>query len=150
VRASTHPAEIAEIVGEVAPGFTAKVPVIPGGVAIVAEHFGRTRVLSTHPVDPVNPCILTSTIEVPANKRTTLTFDVSHSAKGDWQVIVLANGERLFDSDVGKATAPNGWLSVSVDLTRFAGKKVILELQNKATGYSHEWGYWDKVEITSR
>jgi serine/threonine protein kinase len=150
VRASTDPAEIAEIVGEVAPGFTARLPVIPGGVALVAEHFGRTRVLSTHPLDPVNPCILTSTIDVPANKKTSLTFDVSHSPVGDWQVIVLANGERLFDAPVGSTTARNGWLAVSVDLTRFAGQQVVLELQNKATGYSHEWGWWDKVRITAR
>ena len=150
LRASTDPAGILEIVGEVAPGFTARLPVIPGGVAIVAEHFGRKRVLSTHPLDPVKPCILTSTIAVPANKRTTLTFDVSHSAVGDWQLIVLANGERLFDADVGRATARNGWLSVSVNLTRFAGRQVVLELQNKATGWSHEWGFWDKVKITAR
>ena len=150
MRASADPADFAEIVGEVAPGFTAVSPVSPGGVAIVAEHFGRRRVLSTHPLDPVHACILTSTIHVPALKETTLTFDVSHSEVGDWQLIVLANGERLYDAPVGPATAPNGWLAVSVDLTRFAGKQVALELQNKATGYSHEWGYWDKVKITSR
>ncbi len=150
VRASADPADFAEIVGEVAPGFTAISPVIPGGVAIVAEHFGRKRVLSTHPLDPVHACILTSTINVPTLKETSLTFDVSHSAVGDWQLIVLANGERLYDAPVGPTTAQNGWLAVSVDLTRFAGKQVALELQNKATGYSHEWGYWDKVKITSR
>ena len=56
--ASYDPAEIAQIVGEVAPGFTAN-----AAVAISAEHFGRTCVLSTHPVDAVRPCILTSTLE---------------------------------------------------------------------------------------
>jgi formylglycine-generating enzyme required for sulfatase activity/predicted Ser/Thr protein kinase len=150
VRASADPADLAEIVGEVAPGFTAIPPVRPGGVAIVAEHFGRRRVLATHPLDPVHACILTSTINVPALEETSLTFDVSHSAVGDWQLIVLANGERLYDAPVGPTTTRNGWLAVSVDLTRFAGKQVALELQNKATGYSHEWGYWDKVKITSR
>jgi formylglycine-generating enzyme required for sulfatase activity/serine/threonine protein kinase len=150
VLASTDSAEIAEIVGEVAPGFTAQLPVIPGGVAIVAEHFGRTCVLSTHPLDSVRPCILTSTIDVPTDKKTSLTFDVSHSRAGDWQVIVLANGEHLYDSTVGPTTAQNGWLAVSVDLTRFASKQVVVELQNKATGYSHEWGFWDNVKITSR
>ncbi len=148
VLASTDPAEIAEIVGFVAPGFTAKLPVIPGGVAIVEEHFGRTCILSTHPLDPVRPCILTSTIDVPKGKQTLLTFDVSHSAAGDWQVIVLANGESLYDAPVGPKTAHNGWLAVSVDLTRFAGQRVVLELQNKATGYSHEWGWWDNIKIT--
>jgi hypothetical protein len=150
LRASSDPAEIAEIVGEVAPGFTAKTPVIPGGVALSAEHFGRKRVLSTHPLDPRTPCMLTSTIDVPKNTETLLTFDVSHSAAGDWQVVVLANGERLYDAPVGPTTARDGWLAVSVDLTRFAGQSVVLELQNKATGYSHEWAWWDKVRITAR
>ena len=62
VCASSDPAEIAQIVGEVAPGFTARLPVIQGGVAISAEHFGRQCVLSTHPLDPFRPCILTSTL----------------------------------------------------------------------------------------
>jgi hypothetical protein len=149
LRASRDPAEIAEIVGEVAPGFTAKTPVIPGGVALSAEHFKRKRVLSTHPLDAGTPCVLTSTVDVPANSKTLLTFDVSHSAAGDWQVIVLANGERLYDSPVGPTTVRDGWLAVSVDLTRFAGQRVVLELQNKATGYSHEWAWWDKVRITA-
>ena len=150
LRASTDPAEIAEIVDEVAPGFTAISPVIPGGVAIVAEHFGRPRVLSTHPLDAVRACILTSTFDVPADKKTSLTLDVSHSAAGDWQLVVLANGERLYDTAVGPTTAHDGWLAVSVDLTPFAGKQVVLELHNQATGYSHEWAFWDRVKITSR
>ncbi len=149
VRASTDPAGIAEIVGEVAPGFTARSPVIPGGVAIVAEYFGRTRILSTHPLDAFRPCVLTSTIDVPANKKTLLRLSVSHSAAGDWQLIVLANGEQLFESIVGPQTARNGWLPVSVNLTRFAGKQIVLELQNKATGYSHEWGFWDKIGVVA-
>ena len=86
---------------------------------------------------------------MPALKETSLTFDVSHSAAGDWQLIVIANGEHLYDAPVGPATAQYGWLAVSVDLTRFAGKQVALELQNKATGYSHEWAYWDNFKITS-
>ncbi len=148
VRASTDPAEIAELVGFIAPGFTAKLPVIPGGVAIVEEHFGRTCLLSTHPLDSRLPCVLTATIDVAKGKQTLLTFDVSHSAAGDWQVIVLANGESLYNSPVDRQTAHNGWLAVSVDLTRFAGKRVVLELLNKATGYSHEWGWWDNIQIT--
>jgi serine/threonine protein kinase len=148
--ASTDPDEIAEIVGQIAPGFTAELPVIPAGVAIVAEHFGRTRVLSTHPLDADRPCILTSTIDVPADKETSLTFDVSHSAAGDWQLIVLANGESLYEGTVGPTTPGNRWVAVSVDLTPFAGKQVVLQLQNKATGYSHEWGFWDRVKIASR
>ncbi|HQU43570.1 MAG TPA: protein kinase [Pirellulales bacterium] len=109
------------------------------GIAIVAEHFGRQRVLCTHPFRQ-QPCVLTASVDLPPNKSSLLLLDVSHHRSGDRQLIVKANGEQLYDGAVGPSTTTNGWLTLSLDLTRFAGKQVALELHNKATGWQFEWG----------
>lgn len=149
-RASDNPADLADIVGEVAPEFTTSPPLHPIGIAIVSEHFGRSPVLQTHPVDRARPCILKSTVNVPARKRTRLAIDVSHHEQGNWRLIVKANGQTLFEGRVGRKTARNGWMAVSVDLTPFAGKQVALELHNQADDWRFEHAYWSRVEIISQ
>jgi hypothetical protein len=143
VRASVDPADFPAIVGEVAPRFSLRDPVAPAGIAIVAMHFGRQRVLCTHPPDRERPCVLTATVDLPPNKSSRLLLDVSHHPRGDWRLFVTANGQQLYDGIVKPGTTKNGWL------TLFAGKQVALELHNKATGWQFEWGYWGKVQIVS-
>ena len=147
-RETTDPAEFNATLGEVAPGFT-----INGsgerGVGILAEHFGRTGVLRTHPIDRGKPCELKTTVEVPAGKRTKLIVDVSHDARGDWKLIVKVNRMKLHESIVGPKTAKDGWVEVVIDLTPLAGQKVELELLNQANDWAWEYGYWGRVEIVS-
>lgn len=148
-RETSEPAEFASVVSEVAPGFTTRA-VGEGGVAIVAEHFGRDGVLRTHPLDRERPCVLTRTIDVPADKQTRLVLDVSHDTRGDWRLLVLANGEKLHDSVIGPKSTTGGWAEISVDLSRFAGRRLKLELCNQANDWQWEFGYWGRVEILSR
>lgn len=148
-RASENPAEFAGIIADVAPGFTTSA-VGEGGVAIVAEHFGRAGVLRTHPLDRQRPCILTAKVDVPRGKQTRLVLDVSHDERGDWQLIVKANGQKLFDGNIAPATTNHGWAEISVDLNRFAGQKVAIELANQANGWNWEFAYWGPVRIVSQ
>lgn len=147
-RATTNPAEFKELIGQIAPGFTA-LSCGEGGVAIVAEHMGRPGVLRTHPIDRGQPCVLQASIDVPAGK-TQLVLDVSHDPRGDWQLVVKANGKLLYDSPVSPKTTHDGWAEVRVDLSPLAGRSVELELLNQATGWSWEFGYWGRVEIISQ
>ena len=88
---TTDPVAFNAVVAEVAPGFS-----INGsgerGVGIVADHFGRPGVLRTHPIDRGKPCVLKATVDVPHGKQTKLMLDVSHDPRGDWKLIVKANG----------------------------------------------------------
>ena len=139
------------LLNEFAQGFTAKAVGISGsaGLAIVKEHLGRSRVLRTHPLTLQTPCVLESTIEVPSNKRTALALDVAQHPYGDWQLVVKANGEVLHNLAIGHATTGDGWAWVRVDLSRFAGQKVRLELLNQASGWAWEYGYWGRIEVVS-
>ncbi|HVX14560.1 MAG TPA: PVC-type heme-binding CxxCH protein [Pirellulales bacterium] len=148
-RATEDPAEFSGIVGDVAPGFATSA-VGEGGVAIVAEHFGRDGVLRTHPVGRDKPCILAATVKVPAGKKSRLLLDASYDKRGDWQLVVKVNGKKMYDGPVGPKTAQDGWLDVSVDLSSYAGTTVAIELLNQANGWSWEFGYWDRVRVVSQ
>ena len=50
---------------------------------------------------------------------------------------------------VSKETTQNGWLSVTVDLSKFAGQEVRLDLINQANDWSNEFGYWGGATIVS-
>ena len=64
-------------------------------------------------------------------------------------LVLKANGRVLHDSVVNAASLKKGWAHVEVDLTPFASRSVLLELENRANGWSWEFGYWGKVEVTT-
>ena len=116
---------------------------------IAGEHFGRAVVVRTHPIDQRVPCILTRKVELPAGKKSRLRISVAHDPQGDWQLIVKANGEKLLDEIIGPQTTKNGWADLDIDLSEFAGKRVELELHNRANNWAWEFAFWGKAEIVS-
>jgi len=143
-----NPKEFAELLSQVAPGFVCEASG-EGGLAILEEHFGRVGVLRTHPVDRQKPTILKRQIAVPAGKKTRLEADVSHHPQGDWQFRVRINDRFAADEVIGESTTQAHWKTVKVDLTRFAGQTITVELWNQATGWSNEFGYWGRVDLIS-
>ncbi|WP_422931630.1 PVC-type heme-binding CxxCH protein [Singulisphaera sp. PoT] len=147
-RAATHPRDYADILDLFAPGYsTSKVG--EGGLAILKEHHGRGSVLRTHPVDEKTPCVLEAKVDVPAGKTTKLILDLSHHPRGDWTLVVKADGKVLHESSVGPDSAKGGWKQVAIDLTPFAGKTINLELENRASGWSWEFAYWGRISLRS-
>jgi putative membrane-bound dehydrogenase-like protein len=147
-RQTSDPQEFAEMVSEVAPGFTTRA-VGEGGVALMPKHRGKPGVLRTHPPAKNKSCVLKGTIDVPAELKTRLVVEASHHDGGDWRLVVLAAGETLLERDVSAKTAPGGWLAETVDLTPFAGRQIEVELENRPTGWNNEFGYWGLVDIIS-
>jgi putative heme-binding domain-containing protein len=141
-----NPAQFAAAIAEVVPGFTTAA-VGEGGLGILKAHFGREGVLRTHPISEKVPCVLTRTVDLPAGKKTKLRLSVAHDPQGDWQLVVTANGEKLYDGVIGPKTTKQGWADLEIDLSKFAGQAVKLELRNQANNWSNEFGYWGRVEI---
>jgi hypothetical protein len=110
------------------------------------EALGKQTVLLTHPLDEEKPCILTKKVEIPEDNKTTLHLTVGHHPEGDWQLIVKADGEALFNESIGGEEA---WRDVAVDLSAFAGKTITLDLLNQPTGWRFEGGYWARIELRS-
>ena len=110
---------------------------------------GRKNVLVTHPLGENVGCVLSRSISLPANRKSTLKLVVGHDARGDWDLIVKANGELLLRKTIGPETTSLGWTDVHVDLSRFAGQTVKLELVNEPTGWHYETGYWGEISVLS-
>jgi len=110
---------------------------------------GRKNVLVTHPLSENVGCVLNRNISLPANRESTLRLVVGHDARGDWDLIVKANEETLLRKTIGPQTASLGWTEVNVDLSRFAGRTVKLELVNEPTGWHYETGHWAEIAIVS-
>ncbi|MBN1488840.1 MAG: ADP-ribosylglycohydrolase family protein [Phycisphaerae bacterium] len=132
-----------------APGWTLRDCGQQMDIGLHEEARGRKNVYMTHPPERDQPCILSRKLEVPAGKKTALHLVVGHHPKGDWLLIVKANGRELLKKPVGKQTASDGWLSVDVDLSSLAGQTVELELLNQPTDWTFECGYWAEIAIVS-
>lgn len=145
---TTVPAEFASLVSQVLPGFTTTAAG-EGGVAILKDHFGRPGVLRTHPISKEKPCVLAAKVAVPKGKKTELIVEASHDRQGDWLLVARANGKQIFRGDVSEKTCPKGWGTFKIDLSSFAGQEVSLEIQNVASGWSYEFGYWGDVRLIS-
>jgi len=118
------------------------------GLWLLKEFRGRQRVLRTSSVQADKPCILRSPVRVPAGKSTILMMTVSHLPEQTWKLVVLGNGQPLHEVVVGTPTVPSDWLDVPVDLSRFAGQNLLLEIQQQASpGF---YAFWQKLEVTSK
>ena len=143
--APPEPVSGLDLIEKVAPGFTTAA-VGEGGLAIL-EFAGRDRVLRTHPVSQEQPCALRRELVIPGEGKTTVSLDVAPDPQGDWRLVVKADDKILHDSIVNTASLKNGWKHVESDLTPYAGKTVVLELENRANNWAWEFGYWGKVEV---
>ncbi|MGB0598239.1 MAG: PVC-type heme-binding CxxCH protein [Rubripirellula sp.] len=141
-------AEWQTLVQKVAPGF--KVRNVGEGGVVHHRAFRNAAAVQTHPLDRKTPSSLVRMLDVPTGKQTTLKLRVSHHPHGDWQLRVVAAGEVLANQAVGsKTVAKDEWLNVDVDLSRFAGQKIQLSIENHPTQWHCEWAYWNRVEIVS-
>lgn len=145
-RETTDVGQFGAILVEVAPGFTTSA-VGERGLGLLRAHSGRERVVRTHPVDRETPCVLVRTVEIPANARARLELAVAHDRAGDWQLIVTADDDVLYDKIIGPAATTAGWVDLELDLSKFAGRKVKLSLANQANDWANEFGYWGKVDV---
>ena len=101
----------------------------------------------THPPEQGKPCILRSPVSIAADGHAELKLAVAHLPQADWQLLVFANGEKLHDSLVAANTAQDGWAEVTVDLSRFAGHNIVLEVHNHPNNWAGEFAFWGRVEV---
>jgi len=141
--------DISEAVSKFAPGWKVKMCGFDMDPGLHEQEMGKSNVLVTHPLDRRTGCQLSHEVNLPPGKKTILHLTVGHHPEGDWDLIVAANGKELARKTVGKETAPDGWMQTEVDLSDFAGKKVVLELINQPTGWQYEAGYWAEISLTS-
>jgi len=81
-----------------------------------------------------------------------LDLHVSHQAQYDWQLVVRANGQVIHDQLIDeKLTTPQkGWATIQIDLEKFAGQKVVLEVLNQSNNWQNETAFWKRIELIER
>ncbi|HPD28980.1 MAG TPA: ADP-ribosylglycohydrolase family protein [Phycisphaerae bacterium] len=137
--------DLSEALAKFAPGWMARdcgADMSPG----IRDELGKKNVLVTHPLSESMPCVLGRRVDIPPGKKTTLHLVVGHHPQGDWVLRVSAD-RQLVHKVIGKETAPDGWTSIDVDLSEYAGQIITLQLTNEANGWSYEAAYWAKIEI---
>jgi hypothetical protein len=130
------------------PDWRVTCPPFEGAPAKLSEYAGRKNVLMTHPTDRNTPAALDRFVEVPAGQRTVLTVDMASHEQGDWELRVLADGQLLRQELIRSGTEGH-WQTVNVDLTRFAGKRIALRLENAPNGWAWEFAFWGQIELKS-
>jgi hypothetical protein len=150
ITAATAPGHMKAAVEKFAPGWTLADCGSEMDPGLRVEWQGRKNVLVTHPLDRDTGCVLSKTIDVPADKKTSLRVVVGHDPQGDFDLIVKANGRQILRKPVCKDTVTDGhWLTEAIDLAPFAGQQVKLELVNQPTGWSYEAAYWAEVSVAT-
>ena len=113
------------------------------------EYRGKKNVFMTHPLDRHTGCVLSKKVDVPVGKKTSLKLAVAHDTRGDWTLVVKADGDQLLKKKIGPETATDGWVELEADLSGLAGKSMLLELINQPDGWSFEAGYWAEIALDS-
>jgi len=143
---AADPKKMTEAVNAFAPGwviFNCGDDMEPG---LHEELAGKKNVLVTHPLAEDSPCILYNKMDIPEGK-TTLHLVVGHHEDGDWNLVVGDKGSRIFETVVGSENAKDGWMSIDVDLSEYAGSGLMLS--NEANGWQYEAAYWAKIELVT-
>ena len=150
IKFDAQPQGIKEAAAKVAPGWEVKSCGPDMNPGWRDEWDGRKNVLCVHPFDQQTGCTLVRTIAVPAGKKTALRLVVGHDPQGDFELIVRADGKDLLKKPVSPATCKDGhWLKEEIDLSRWAGKEVVIELINQPSGWMCEAAYWAEIAVES-
>ncbi len=115
-----------------------------------AEYRGRQNVFMTHPLTPDVGATLRRTVDVPADGHTDLRIVVANDHRGDWTLVVRADGQTLLEQPIDDQTTQGGWAELRIDLSDRAGDRVHLELINQADGWRWEAGYWAEIVLEPR
>ena len=142
--------DISEDLEKFAPGWKSRDCADDHDPGLHKEWGGRKNVLITHPRSTCLPCVMEKYVNVPSGKKTTLVLDVGHDpAPGDWILVVLANQDELVRKEIGTKTCKDGWTTVNVDLTPYAGESIRIYMEQRASGWAWETGAWSKIELKS-
>ncbi|MHC4728839.1 MAG: ADP-ribosylglycohydrolase family protein, partial [Planctomycetota bacterium] len=142
-----------EAIEEFAPGWTIEDCVEDEELGLLEiEDLGT--VLVTHPEDREVPCVLSKRLAIPKEGRTSLKLVLGHDPNGDWEFIAKADGKKIKRVTVGKETTTDGLMDLSIDLSAYAGKTVLIELLNQAKGWQletdeYEPGIWVKIDLVT-
>jgi hypothetical protein len=116
------------------------------GLAKLYSAGGRDRIWQTHPVNAATPSKWVRTVQLAPGRPHSLRLDVRSHGPQDWKLTILVNGDEVLKQVIDRPD----WQTIEVNLNRYTGQKVKVEMLNGGGGAVHwagEYGYWDRVII---
>jgi hypothetical protein len=111
------------------------------------KYRGKKNVFMTHPLNAKTGCTLSREIKVPAGGKAGLQAVVTHDERGDFDLIVKVDGDQLLEKTIGPDATEDGWAVIEIDLSKYAGKTVAVELVNQPNDWKFEAAYWAEVTL---
>jgi hypothetical protein len=144
-----EPYDLSAAVGQFAPGWQVNDCGADMGPGLRPEWGGRRHVLVTHPISSEAGCVLSRQVELPPGRRTHLRLAVANDPRGDFDLLVQADGQELLRRTVAvtNEAKQDAWLELTVDLSALAGKAVKIEVVNQPNGWAWEAAYWAALAI---
>lgn len=146
-QASVAPKTDGESIALWSPEWMVTCVAVDGAPAKLPDYQGRHNVLRTHPADDRTPASIARAVTLPIGRRSELSFAVAAEERGDWQLRVLVDGELLLDRNIRRETQP--WIPIRIDLSAFAGKRVVVRLENAANEWNSEFAYWSDLKLSA-
>jgi putative membrane-bound dehydrogenase-like protein len=128
-----------------APGWQVDCPDFEEAPAKIPEFAGRRNVLVTHPVDERTPAAIVRALNLAQGTTPALTVAVAAHERGDWELRVVIEGEVIRREPVNHEGGR--WKTVRIDLAPYAGRRIVVRLENAASGWNHEFGYWADLRL---
>jgi hypothetical protein len=125
----------------VLPGWTIRDWGLDWSPGYYAELCGKENVLVTLNGRDKPFCVMSRTLEISASGRPALRLVVGRVSWFFCNVAVRINGEELKRTRLDGETAPDGWLSIDVDLSESRGESVDVELLGAGPVF------WDRIEL---
>jgi putative membrane-bound dehydrogenase-like protein len=128
-----------------APGWQVDCPHVNGVPAKFPEYAGLNSVLATEPFDAKTPAAIVRAYVPSLGGKTVLKVAVSAASEAGWELRITADGEVVTRTEV-TARRPD-WQRLSVDLSRFEGRRLVLRLEQWPRQGLEATGYWADLQI---
>ncbi len=104
-------------------------------------------VLATYPRDEIRGLVLTRTFKINGEKQ--LSFEAGVDGSRVWNLDVYVNNDKLFTRLIEGKEKERTWQTITVDLSAYPGKTVVIRLYQRVLVPGKEAGnaYWKSIEI---
>jgi len=142
------PARDGESVALWNPDWRLSAPDFEGTPIKLAEFAGRKNVLKTHPFDASRAAAFERVMDVPAAPALECRATVASDERGDFELRFVVDNTVVQRTTIDRKGET--WKTVRLDLTPYAGRKIVLRVENAANGWSWEFGYWGELTLAPK
>ena len=127
-----------------APGWQIDSGKAMGVPAKFPEWNGRANVLATRPHDRTTAAAIARPYVPPVGRESTLRFWVAAEPGAPWELRVVVDGEVILHKIID--TMAQRWVPIRADLRPFAGRRVVVRLENRSANGQLNAGFWADVQ----